>query len=447
VPTLSVCIIARDEAERIAACIASVRRVADELIVLDTGSQDRTESIARLAGAQVTRRAWTEDFAEARNASLRLATSDYVLVLDADERLLPDDAASLRAVVNTGKLDAGLLPIHDVAELGASASEVLSGQSRLGEPRLVPRLFRNTPSLEFEGIIDEHARGWLERQTAVRSLNVKVLHDGPALGTRINPDEALRLRRANAAMYPDDPFAQAALAKMLLDLGENEDAAAVAKRAWLRANSPESGIEAATVRILSLLRCGEPELAREVLQQASERALTHPNLALLLGLVEEHEGVVMQDQSALLRAAGAYTWALKQRHRPTISPVLPGATSWWAQTRLGTVLLVLGHFDEAEEAFRAVTTTEPAMTDGWLGLAESLLGQQKAKQALKILDPLLRTPGADAQVLAYRAYRTLGRTKDASTARAKIPDEPASSLRAPHRIRWLRNTAEDAHAR
>ncbi len=96
-PTLSVCMIVRDEEKTLPRCLNSLRGVADELIVVDTGSKDNTTSIAKDFGAKVFDFKWCDDFAAARNASLKHATGDWVLQLDADEELLPESLPHLRA--------------------------------------------------------------------------------------------------------------------------------------------------------------------------------------------------------------------------------------------------------------------------------------------------------------------------------------------------------------
>ena len=86
-PRLSVCMIVKNEERFLGQCLASVKDIADELIVIDTGSTDRTVEIAREHGAQVGYFEWCNDFAAARNASIAPATGDWILFLDADEEL------------------------------------------------------------------------------------------------------------------------------------------------------------------------------------------------------------------------------------------------------------------------------------------------------------------------------------------------------------------------
>lgn len=84
-PSLALVTIARDEERCIARLLRSARDVVDEMVVVDTGSADATQEIARAEGARVSEFAWVDDFAAARNEALGRAKSDYCLVLDADE--------------------------------------------------------------------------------------------------------------------------------------------------------------------------------------------------------------------------------------------------------------------------------------------------------------------------------------------------------------------------
>ena len=86
--------IVRNEAARLAACLDALRGVADEMIIVDTGSEDGTLEIARRYTDLCFEHPWTDDFAAARNAALAHATGDYVLVVDADEVIAEPKAAA-----------------------------------------------------------------------------------------------------------------------------------------------------------------------------------------------------------------------------------------------------------------------------------------------------------------------------------------------------------------
>jgi len=83
--TLSLCMIAKDEERTIGQAITSMKNIADEIIVVDTGSNDKTKEIAGALGARVIEKQWNDDFSIARNIALKEAECDYAFVLDADE--------------------------------------------------------------------------------------------------------------------------------------------------------------------------------------------------------------------------------------------------------------------------------------------------------------------------------------------------------------------------
>jgi len=85
--SISLCMIVRDEEEHLEKCLESVNDAVDEIIVVDTGSRDKTVSIARSFGAGIFFHEWENDFSVPRNISLEHATGDWILILDADEVL------------------------------------------------------------------------------------------------------------------------------------------------------------------------------------------------------------------------------------------------------------------------------------------------------------------------------------------------------------------------
>lgn len=94
--TLSICMIVKNEEKNLVKCLKSIRDVADEIIIVDTGSSDKTKDIANVFGAKVFDFPWTGDFSAARNESLKQATGDWIFVLDADEVISSLDLNQLR---------------------------------------------------------------------------------------------------------------------------------------------------------------------------------------------------------------------------------------------------------------------------------------------------------------------------------------------------------------
>ncbi|MCX6139003.1 MAG: glycosyltransferase, partial [Ignavibacteriales bacterium] len=101
--TLSICMIVKNEQANIARCLFSAIPYCDEIIIVDTGSSDRTKDIARLYGVKIFDMKWESDFSAARNCSFDHATSDMIFVLDADEIIAASDWEQLRRQIDDEK--------------------------------------------------------------------------------------------------------------------------------------------------------------------------------------------------------------------------------------------------------------------------------------------------------------------------------------------------------
>jgi glycosyltransferase involved in cell wall biosynthesis len=164
-PSLTVCYIVKDEADCLARSLDNVLPHCDEIVVVDTGSSDGTVGIARSRGAKTFPAGWHDDFSRARNESLKHATSEWILVLDADEVLSAEDwlalgnlilraAVSMHFLVQTTYSDAPTVLNWKPNDIRAPEA---FGYKGYFESPLV-RLFRNTPRIRFHGAVHEHAR-------------------------------------------------------------------------------------------------------------------------------------------------------------------------------------------------------------------------------------------------------------------------------------------------
>ena len=123
-PLLSACMIVKDEEAVIERCLAALDPLVDEIVVHDTGSTDRTGEICESMGARVIRGEWRDDFSWARNVSIEAARGEWVLVVDADEVLVPTNFTGLRRLLREGDLDGYRAQVNNAQDVTGRTSVV-----------------------------------------------------------------------------------------------------------------------------------------------------------------------------------------------------------------------------------------------------------------------------------------------------------------------------------
>ena len=145
-PSISLCMIVKDEEKHLGGCLATVKDLVNEMVIVDTGSQDRTVEIAESFGARVYHFPWQNDFALARNESLRHASGEWILWLDADFIIPEEEAARIAQAAASGAADAYFINIR---------SPLPADQLGQNEITLLPLLFRNHRGIRFRGAVHE----------------------------------------------------------------------------------------------------------------------------------------------------------------------------------------------------------------------------------------------------------------------------------------------------
>jgi tetratricopeptide (TPR) repeat protein len=214
---LSFCMIVKDEAAQLSQCLDSVRDVVDEMVVMDTGSADRTIAIAESYGAIVPTLTWANDFSAARNAALQHVTGDWVLVLDADEVLHPEIIPALKQAIQD--------PHHLVINL--VRQEVGADQSPYS---LVSRLFRRHPDIQFtrpyHAMVDDSVEALLLREPHWKIVNlpeIAILHYGyqtEVIAARDKFNKARTTMEGFLATHPNDPYVCSKLGALYTEIGE-----------------------------------------------------------------------------------------------------------------------------------------------------------------------------------------------------------------------------------
>jgi glycosyltransferase involved in cell wall biosynthesis len=214
---LSLCTIAKNEEATLPKCLGSVKKIVDEMVVLDTGSTDNTPRVAEKFGAKVHQFEWCNDFSAARNEALKYVTGDWVLVLDADETLSQKIVPQLKQAIQREEYLLINLVRHEV---GAEQSPY----------SMVSRLFRNHPGIRFSrpyhALVDDSVSHIItqEPQWQVGYLEgIAILHTGYQKST-INQHN--KFAKAQAAMeefivaHPHDPYVCSKLGALYVEIGK-----------------------------------------------------------------------------------------------------------------------------------------------------------------------------------------------------------------------------------
>jgi glycosyltransferase involved in cell wall biosynthesis len=117
-PTISLCMMVKDEEELLPQCLDSLKSAVDEIIIVDTGSTDRTVEIAESYGARIYRHPWENDFSKHRNQSIQYASKDWILIMDADEEFFPEDAVNIKSTIRERDADFLYLRCYDLEKTG-----------------------------------------------------------------------------------------------------------------------------------------------------------------------------------------------------------------------------------------------------------------------------------------------------------------------------------------
>ncbi len=218
--TLSLCMIVRDEEQNLVRCLKSIKDVVDEIVVVDTGSKDRTPEIAADFHAKVLQYQWQDDFAAARNFSISAATGDWIFVLDADEELEGDSRRLMRPLIDGAKTDGFRIWQRNLTPAGELC--------KYYDLRLT-RIFRNSPSFRFEGIVHEQIAPSILRHTGtLADTDLVVLHHGyqytTAQGSTSRASRNLALIQKALVQTPDDPYLHYQAGITFKQLGKLKDA-------------------------------------------------------------------------------------------------------------------------------------------------------------------------------------------------------------------------------
>jgi GT2 family glycosyltransferase/tetratricopeptide (TPR) repeat protein len=396
-PLASLCMMVRNEEANLAACLSSVAGLFGDVVVVDTGSTDRTKAIAREHGARVFDFPWVDSFAAARNEGLRHARGRYIFWLDADDRL---DAA------NRQKL-AALLGTLD----GANVAYVMKclclpdPESRTATAVDHVRLFRAHPQLRWLYRVHEQILGGLRQLgTEIRPADVVIQHTGyldPALRRR-KRERDLRLLELERKEQPDDPFILFNLGSIYQEMGRPAEALACLEESLRRSDRRDSIVRKLYALIAQCQRhVGRPG---EALTTCTSGRLYYPEDVEILF----QEGLARQAVGDEAGEEACWKQALGSRDRPLFGSMDTGLRGYKARHNLAVLYTKQNRLREAEEQWRQAFAERPDFFPAALGLADLFQRQGRFADLERLAAEVEARPGGEAPAALLRAHGLLG---------------------------------------
>ena len=377
--SISVCMVVKNEERIIGRSLSSVRDIADEIIVVDTGSTDGTVEMAEEAGARIIHHPWDGSLGQARNRYLRETRGGWILVLDGDETIARQDLAKIRLLVRRRGVLGYCLAVrnytgdHDLMwnwhpNDGAYPEEEALSACH-GWMKTQPlRLFRNLQGLEYvEGTsvhtsaiasLREHP-GRIENRDDVVIHHFQYLKGGDRFLSR---KQRLRLRGElmHARRFPQEPYTYLNIAKTLF--AGNRDEAAV-KYLTRAIELDDSFHDAFQLWGMIELENGRLEAAEKHLKRATRINAESADAWALLGVVLVEAGRPREAMRALNKAI-----RLRPRHL-------------LARNSLGVLHEDMGRYEKARKEYEAAIKLHPGFAPARANLARLIKAREKHGRA------------------------------------------------------------------
>jgi glycosyltransferase involved in cell wall biosynthesis len=434
-PTVSLCMIVRNEEANLGHCLQDAADLVDEIVIVDTGSTDRTREIASRFGATIHDFPWRDDFSAARNESIRRATGQWIFWLDADDRIEEDERRKLAALFRHLKTLDPALPVAFAMECRSSDGD---GRRQTGASSTHVRLFRNDGSIAWTGRVHE-APQVLDpsRPIGLSNTDVVIEHTGYrdplVLWRKSNRD--LRLLQIDYATAPENARTLLYLGRSRLAQGRLPEALLLLRRSLRRFASDDANCarKAHALLVDCLVKLGRLPEALDAAEDGLARYADDVELLF-------HRGCLLSAANDALGAEACFLRLLSMPPPDYMGCAVPvGLLGFKSRYMLGVVYRQQRRWPEAEQQFRAVVAEHPGHGESWVALGQMYITQGRHGDLDRVLENLARTPQGNALVAGLQAQLCLAQQR---FGEARELLELALALQPG--IAWLRLTLADA---
>jgi glycosyltransferase involved in cell wall biosynthesis/Tfp pilus assembly protein PilF len=407
-PRVSLCMIVKNEEHHLGDCLRSVADLVDEMVVVDTGSEDRTRELAREFGARVFDFPWPDSFGRARNESVSHARGKWILWLDADDRLDEENRQHLKQVLAGlgDERDAYAMKVRSALDANRNGFRVLDQV----------RMFRNLPEIRWDYRIHEQILPAVNRAGGgVRWTPVVIDHVGyvdPAMRQK-KLDRNLRLLEMDAGERSDDSFSLFNLGWTLLDMGRSAEALPHLQRS-LETAASHSSILRKLYHLLGVCQrnLGKPEEALKICQKGL--GLFPDDAEMLL-----EEGMMLRDKGDMAGAEQSWLKLFIPRQGNYFASEEVGLRGFKTRQLLTEIYARQERWLEAEVQCRAALAERPDFEPAWMGLAEICLRQGRHNDLEELLERVEPT-GAPPAKLGWLRARSLAQRQEFARARQAL---------------------------
>ena len=371
---ISLCMIVKDEEELLPICLNSIKDLVDEIIIVDTGSKDKTIDVANGFSAKIYNFNWNNDFSEARNESLKHATKDWILIMDADEEFYSEDKEKLRVLLSSELKEDAIYFFQGVSYLGEKIDE---GNVTIS---LNPRLFKNNRGIHYEGQIHNQLV-YESNEVNVIEESIKIHHYG-YLSERINlrkkQDRNIPILKEQIKRNPKDGFAYFNLGTEYYSLGNTEKALECYYKSYEQFNCNLGYSPRLIIRIaLANYELKKFSEALKFIDVGIKCFENYTDLYFVKALIYKELNETSMQLEALNKC-------IELGEAPTKFRYLSGTGTYGAYNELANLYLEFKNYDKAYLCFMEVIKSKPDYIVPLYNVIHILKKQQMAEDKIKV---------------------------------------------------------------